>query len=278
MNLTALVAAAGFWSYALVFGVTAGETSAFIGVVLPSETVVLFAAALSSRGLLNPYLLALAVIAGGIIGDSTGYWLGRLFGKRLDQPKERRRIKPGGRVERATGYLRRHGGPAVFTGRFIGFVRSFVPFTAGAARMPYRRFLGYSAAASVIWGSLNITAGYFLGASASGLLHTAGIAGAVALAAAVLITLGALGWRRRRRLARDEAGQEPRSMAAPGPGPAETDEPTDAGEPGGPVSPRGPGGPAGSGGSAGSTGPAGPDEESAGDRALAAHGATRKHA
>ncbi|WP_051969744.1 DedA family protein [Kitasatospora azatica] len=212
MNLTALVAAAGMWSYALVFVLTAGETSAFVGLVLPSETVILFAAALSSHGALNPVLLAVAVILGGIVGDSTGYALGRLFGRRVATGKQRRRIRPGGRVDRATGYLRRRGGPAVFTARFIGFVRSFVPFTAGAARMPYRAFLGYSAAASVSWGVLNVALGYFLGASAAGLLRTVGLAGAIAAGAVALLAVGVLRLRRRRNAA--AAGE-----AAPTPAP-----------------------------------------------------------
>ncbi|WP_181799045.1 DedA family protein [Kitasatospora acidiphila] len=217
MNLTALVAGAGGWAYALIFLLTAGETSAFVGLVLPSETVVLFAAALSSRGVLNPFLLALVVITGGIVGDSTGYWLGRLFGKRVDAPCRRRRIKPGGRIDRAAGYLRRRGGPAVFTGRFIGFVRSFVPFTAGAARMPYRSFLGYSAAASLTWGPLNVAAGYFLGASAAGLLRTVGLAGLIAVGVAVLVLAGALAWRQRRRraTAASEPPTEPATSTAP---------------------------------------------------------------
>ncbi|MCC9306585.1 VTT domain-containing protein [Kitasatospora sp. RB6PN24] len=213
MNLTGLVAAAGMWAYALIFLLTAGETSAFVGLVLPSETVVLFAAALSSRGVLNPFLLCLAVVAGGIVGDSTGYWLGRLFGKRIDAPSRRRRIRPGGRIDRAAGYLRRRGGPAVFTARFIGFVRSFVPFTAGAARMPYRSFLGYSAAASFTWGPLNVAAGYFLGASAAGLLRTVGLAGLIAVGAAVLLLAGVLAWRQRRR--RTAAASEPTGPAPP---------------------------------------------------------------
>jgi membrane-associated protein len=198
VNLTALVAGAGLWSYVLVLLVTAGETSAFVGLVLPSETVVLFAAALAGRGLLNPYLLALAVVVGGIAGDTTGYWLGRLLGTRVAASRVRDRVRPGSRVDRAAGYLRRRGGPAVFTARYIGFVRSFVPFTAGAARMPYRAFLAYSAAAAVTWGAANVALGYFLGASAEHLLHTLGLAGLIALGAALLVLAAVLTVRRHR--------------------------------------------------------------------------------
>ncbi|MGF1427127.1 DedA family protein, partial [Kitasatospora sp. LaBMicrA B282] len=208
-SLTALVHSAGPWAYALLFLLTAAETSAFVGVVLPSETAILVAAALAAHGTLALAPLAAAVVAGGIVGDSAGYALGRLLGRRLGRGAGNRRcthrIRPGGRIDRAGRYLRERGGPAVFTGRFIGFVRSFVPLLAGAAAMPYRRFLGFSAAASLAWGLANVGVGYFLGASAQRLVHGLGLAGASALAGAVL--LGALGlWLRRRRRARAGGG------------------------------------------------------------------------
>ncbi|GAB2718795.1 DedA family protein [Kitasatospora kifunensis] len=197
--LTSLVQAAGLWSYALIFTLTAAETSAFVGLLLPSETVILFAAALSAHGTLNPLLLTAAVVTGGIIGDSSGYALGRLLGKRVDARQRGHRIRPGGRIDRAGGYLRERGGPAVFTGRFIGFVRSFVPFAAGAAKMPYRRFLGFSASASLAWGLGNVALGYFLGASAQRLLHTIGLAGVAALAGVLVVAVLVLWWRSRKR-------------------------------------------------------------------------------
>ncbi|MFF7636154.1 DedA family protein [Kitasatospora sp. NPDC008050] len=197
--LTSLVQAAGLWSYALIFALTAAETSAFVGLVLPSETVILFAAALSAHGTLNPVPLAIAVVTGGIVGDSLGYALGRLLGKRLGAPQRGHRIRPGGRIDRAGSYLRERGGPAVFTGRFIGFVRSFVPFAAGAAKMPYRRFLAFSAGASLAWGLGNVALGYFLGASAQRLLHTIGLAGVAALAGVLVVALLLLWWRSRKR-------------------------------------------------------------------------------
>jgi membrane protein DedA with SNARE-associated domain len=46
----------------------------------------------------------------------------------------------------AQTFLTRHGGTAMLTGRFVGVIRAFLPFAAGASGMPYRRFFFYSAA------------------------------------------------------------------------------------------------------------------------------------
>ncbi|KOU66891.1 hypothetical protein ADK57_18225 [Streptomyces sp. MMG1533] len=76
MDVGALIEAAGWWSCVVVFAVTAGETSAFIGVLLPGETVILLASALAGRGDLDPLLLSALVVAGGMTGDGLGYALG----------------------------------------------------------------------------------------------------------------------------------------------------------------------------------------------------------
>ncbi|WP_326731551.1 DedA family protein [Streptomyces phaeochromogenes] len=198
---TEFVEAAGLWTYVLVFAITAGETSAFIGLLLPGETLILLAAALAGRGDLDPVLLTAAVIGGGITGDSLGYALGHWYEHRPSSERLRRRIRPGGGIDRAQDFLLRRGGAAVFTGRFIGFVRSFLPFAAGAVGMPFRRFFLYSSAASVLWGTANVLAGYFLGASAEKLIRTAGVAGAGAAAAVTLVVLLVVRIRRRRRTA-----------------------------------------------------------------------------
>jgi membrane-associated protein len=194
-----LVEAAGVWSYVLVFALTAGETSAFIGIVLPGETLIVLAAALAGQGLLDPVVLTAAVVAGGITGDSVGYAFGHWYEHRPGGQWLRRRISPGTRTGRARDFLVRRGGAAVFMGRFVGFVRSFLPFAAGALGMPYRRFLPYSAVASLIWGTGSVLAGYFLGSSAERLLRAVGVAGAAGLAAAVAVAAGLLLVRRMRR-------------------------------------------------------------------------------
>jgi membrane-associated protein len=143
------------------------------------------------------------VVTGAIVGDSVGYWVGRWyvhtpFAERLRRWAGRRRLARGLRDrfplrsgnERAQDFLRRHGGSAVFTGRFVGFVRSFLPFAAGAAGMPYRRFLPYTMAAALIWGTGSVAIGYSLGASAGPLMNnavTAALVGVAAVAALVFL-------------------------------------------------------------------------------------------
>ncbi|MEU4098920.1 DedA family protein [Streptomyces sp. NPDC026673] len=202
MHLDGLIEAAGWWSYVVVFAVTAGETSAFVGLLLPGETVILLASAIAGRGDLNPLILAAAVVTGGIAGDNLGYALGRHCERHPGTWLHR--IRPDSRIGRAQNFLIRHGGAAVFTGRFIGFVRTFLPFVAGVSRMPYRRFVAYSSAASLVWGVGNVVLGYFAGAAATELLHRAGLVALPVLAAAAVAALAVarLLTRRRRRTAR----------------------------------------------------------------------------
>jgi membrane protein DedA with SNARE-associated domain len=77
----------------------------------------------------------------------------------------------------------------VFTGRFIGVVRAFLPFAAGASGMPYRRFFLYSTAASLVWGVGNVLLGYFAGTAATEFLHSVGLIAAAALAGAAVAVL-----------------------------------------------------------------------------------------
>ncbi|MFG3323602.1 DedA family protein [Streptomyces sp. NPDC048171] len=186
MHIDTLIDSAGWWSYLLVFAVTVGETSAFVGALLPGETVILIAAALAGKGDLNPFLLAVVVVVGGILGDNLGYMLGRRCGQRPSRGKFAR-LRLDVHLRKTQTFLARHGGKAVFTGRFIGFIRTFLPFAAGASAMPCRRFFFFSTLASVVWGVGSVVLGYFVGAAAIDYLHSAGFVGAIALAALAVV-------------------------------------------------------------------------------------------
>jgi membrane-associated protein len=205
----------GVWAYVLVFVLTMGETSVFIGLVLPGETLVLLAAAIAGAGHLDVIGLGTVVITGSIVGDSVGYWVGRWSVHSRTAERMRRRtarwrlarrlrdlsVLRTGR-QRAHDFLLRHGGAAVFTGRFVGFVRSFLPFAAGAAGMPYRRFLPSTVAAALIWGTGSVLVGYFLGASAGGLLNNVAITAVVGVAAVAAVVFTGHRFRRNRNRGR----------------------------------------------------------------------------
>lgn len=185
MHVDALIEAAGWWSYLVVFAVTAGETSAFVGLLIPGEAAILLASAIAGQGDLNALLLAAVVVAGGMTGDNLGYALGHRC-ERSPNARLARRVRPDNRIGRAQAFLMRHGGTAVVTGRFVGFVRTLLPFAAGASGMPYRRFFCYSTIASLLWGIGNVALGYFAGAAVTEILHSAGLIAVGVLAAAVV--------------------------------------------------------------------------------------------
>lgn len=145
-----LVAAAGPWVYVIVAVAAIAEGAAFVGLVFPAETTLIVAGAATATGHLKLSILIPIAILGAIIGDSTGYEIGRILGPRL------RTSKPGRRVSeehwnKAEEFLHKHGPWAVFLGRFVAVMRALVPAIAGTMRMKYARFLLGNALGAAIW-------------------------------------------------------------------------------------------------------------------------------
>ncbi|MFI9469959.1 DedA family protein [Streptomyces sp. NPDC052492] len=198
MHLNTVIETAGWWTYLIVFVLTAAETSAFVGLLVPGEAAVLLAAAVAGQGGLKAPLLAAVVVGGAVTGDNLGFALGRRCRRRPAgrwTPKVLGRHRDG----RGKAFLADHSGAALLTGKFIGVARTFLPYAAGSSGMPYRRFFLYSAAASLVWGTGTVLVGYFTGSAAIELLHRAGLIGAAVLAAVIAPILVASRMRARRR-------------------------------------------------------------------------------
>jgi membrane-associated protein len=169
-------------SFALVFA----EDALFIGFVLPGETAAILAGVASSQGNANLYVSIVVVVAAAILGDSVGYEIGRIFGRRLFHLKPLRSHEQ--RLDDAQRFLAKWGGWAVFFGRFTAFFRAVIPALAGAAGMPYRRFLFYNALGGIVWGTGCVLLGYIAGDSYHAIEKYVG-RGAAGLAALVVIVL-----------------------------------------------------------------------------------------
>jgi len=131
------------------------ETSILVGLVVPGDTIVIVAAtAVASPQ--EAVLLGVAVVIGAMIGESIGFWLGRVLGPRIRDSRLGRRIGTD-KWERSERYLQRRGGPAIFLSRFLPVLHSLVPLTVGMSGFRYRRFLAWTAPACVLWATLYIT-------------------------------------------------------------------------------------------------------------------------
>jgi membrane protein DedA with SNARE-associated domain len=160
-----LIGRMGHWSYLILFVAAALECAAFLGLLVPGESLMLASGFFAQQGVLELDVVALVGITGAIVGDNIGYQLGFRLGREwLLHHGARFGLKPR-RLEKAEAFFVRHGAKAVFLGRFIGFARALVPFLAGASRMRYRQFMLYNAVGAVLWGLAFTLLGYSLGAS-----------------------------------------------------------------------------------------------------------------
>lgn len=139
------------------------ETSIFIGLVVPGDTVVLVAST-GVTDLGDFFFLLIAVLIGSLIGETIGFTIGRFFGPKLRHSKLGKKIGEENWIA-ADKLVAQRGGWAVFISRFLPVLHSVVPAVAGMTKMPYRIFIAWTFAACAIWASLYVGVGYAARAS-----------------------------------------------------------------------------------------------------------------
>jgi membrane protein DedA with SNARE-associated domain len=172
------------WAIGAVFFLAAAETALFIGFLLPGELAVILGGVLAARAHVPLAGVLAASVAGPILGDSLGYLVGKKYGENVSHRKLKKRWA------KAQGWIKKKGAPAVFFGRFVAFLRSVIPAAAGVSKMPYRRFLPWSIAGGVLWGTGSAMLGYVAGGNFERVVKWMGRAGLILFGAVVLGGLG----------------------------------------------------------------------------------------
>jgi len=190
--LTAPPALVYFVVIALVFA----EDAVFVGFVVPGETAAVLGGVAASRGNVSVAWMTVGVVLAAIVGDSVGYEVGRYAGPRMLRARMLERHRE--RIDTARSLLARRGSIAVFLGRSVAFFRAVMPALAGMALMPYRRFLVANAAGGIVWGVATVLLGFLAGNSYERVEKAFGRGAAIAIAAVVLLAIGAWALRRRR--------------------------------------------------------------------------------
>ena len=188
-----------------VFLMAFAETAFVVGLILPTEPTIIAAILLAMEGHLAFSGVITATVAGGALGDSCGFWLGRKGGRRLLRGEGRLAEIARSQQRRASRLTRRYSLMAIPVGRLISFVRTLMPLMSGMSDLPYRRFLAYDLLGVALWAAASILLGLGAGLGWQRIRDDLGpewAVGALAAALAVwaLLMVGRL--RRRRRAAR----------------------------------------------------------------------------
>lgn len=147
----------GYW--AIFFGIALENT----GIPLPGETITIVGGFLAGSGELNYWGVLASAIAGAVLGDSFGYWIGKTKGWQFLLAVSRVFRIDEERLVSAKDKYSRNAALAVFFGRFITLLRIFAGPLAGITQMPYQKFLLYNVGGATVWASIIVSLAFFMG-------------------------------------------------------------------------------------------------------------------
>jgi len=191
--ISEIVAQYGPW---LVVAMTFSETALIVGLVVPAEPTLIVAMAFALQGAFPLWALGVATVAGALLGDSVGFWIGRTGGRRVVRGSGR--LEQAGREHegRARSLLKKHPGVAISMSRLVPFVRTLMPLVAGTTKITYGRFLFFDALGVMGWSVGALCVAYVANVGWEWATRTFGAGIAVVLVVGLLL----LGWQVEQRL------------------------------------------------------------------------------
>jgi membrane protein DedA with SNARE-associated domain len=188
-----------YWGYSGIFGLMVLESSSL---PVPSEVVLPFSGYLVSVGQLNFLVTVVVATVAAIIGSLIDYYIGlkgiealtkrRILGRALFSVDQ---------LKFASKWFNRYGSLTIFLARLVPGIRTLISFPAGAAKMPLAKFLVYTTAGCLLWNTLLIYVGYYLGTNwteVAGISHFILIA-VIAVFAAIIVVYLVMRRRKRKR-------------------------------------------------------------------------------
>ncbi|MBM3381939.1 MAG: DedA family protein [Betaproteobacteria bacterium] len=144
------------------------ETGLLIGFFLPGDSLLFSADLFAAGGHLDIWSMAWLLTAAAILGDATGYWIGRKLGHALyDRPDSM--LFKRKHLDQTRDFYEKHGGKTIILARYIPIVRTFAPTVAGVAGMSYKSFAAYNVIGGFVWIWSLLFAGFLLGRSVPGI-------------------------------------------------------------------------------------------------------------
>ena len=188
------------WAMLLMFLLLTLES---FGLPVPGETALIACSVLASQGSLSIGWVVVVGVLAAIVGDNLGYWAARKGGRPLLERHRLTRPYAETYLPRGERFFAKHGGKAVFLGRFVAVLRVTSAWVAGISHMHWWRFLVWNAAGGFVWATAVSVISYYLGDAAASAFSRYGL---YAAGGAILFSvLGFLVVRRlERRVLREE--------------------------------------------------------------------------
>ena len=149
----------------------------------PASLLLLSAGGFASGGELDIYEVVAVALAAALVGDNIIYWLGRRGAGWLQ--------KKAGPMERASAFVHKRGALGVFLSRWlVSPLGPYVNIAAGAARLPWLRFVIPAFLGEIIWISIYTGLGYWFSGQVVEIYNILGNASGFLAALALTIGLG----------------------------------------------------------------------------------------
>lgn len=188
------------------------QTALVVGFVVPAGKAAVLTGVLAGVGQVSLPLAFVALAASAIGGAAVGYLVGRRHGSAIFEHRRLERHRP--RLDRARALVQQRAGFALLAGRSIAVLRATTPALAGTVGVSGRRFAVFNVAGGLAWAAVFVGTGYLGGRALPGLGdHTTALAVAGAV---VVLVLGVLLVRRRRRVPTGRSGRPAWASGGPG--------------------------------------------------------------
>ena len=152
----------GWYGYAALCAIVFSETGLLIGFFLPGDSLLFTVGVVAGAGKLNIVANNLLLMVSAVVGNATGYSLGRRAGPRVFNRSDSLLFKQE-HLRKTRAFYEKHGGKTIVYAQFVPIIRTFAPFVAGVAEMKYLRFASFNVFGAIGWVFSMTMLGYMLG-------------------------------------------------------------------------------------------------------------------
>ena len=163
-HLIAFVNNYGAWTYFLLFLIIFCETGIIFTAILPGDSLLFAAGALSANvsDTLNVHVLFCLLVVASVAGNGLNYFIGKWLGPKVFRSRHSWLFNQK-HLDKAHYFFERYGGKTIIIARFLPIIRTFAPFVAGIGYMTYRQFFVYSLIGALLWIGILVYGSFMFG-------------------------------------------------------------------------------------------------------------------